>query len=111
MTTLRVVPSSTTGEVTRLQFPAERLGLDWRMNGADEAGHETTIVWVAVSRMLNNGAPGTCTAAANAQYPPSITYRPPPEWPGTGWPIVPAMARGPLELMPPPAASVCQSTA
>lgn len=73
MTTLRVVPSSIVGEVTGLQFPAERLALDCRINCVDGEGHERTIVWVAVSRMLNLGAQGACTAAMNPQYPPSIT--------------------------------------
>src|SRR5262245_57225224 len=72
--------------------------------------HETMAVLVVVRRMLNNGAPGVCTAKSD-QNPPVNEKLPPVIGCSfaSGWPMVPLSEYTPPVLVPPPPSMVNQS--
>ena len=68
-----------------------------------EGNGQKTMTLLLLRVMLNNGAPGVCTAAMRLQKPPSIVKLPPLiVGPASGWPMVPLTEYTPPVLVPPP---------
>ena len=57
-------------------------------------GHETIAVFVAVTVMASNGAPGDCTTDSKLQKPPVTEKFPPLIAPASGWSRVRDAAHG-----------------
>ena len=86
-----IVPLSVGDVTTLLQFTlATLLVFCCRLKPVEGEGHDTNAVFVVVSVMESNGAPGVCTTESKLQNPPVMEKFPPAIGPpASGGPMVP----------------------